>query len=462
MDITRVLTGITTTGIPHLGNYTGAIRPAIAESMLPGVSSFFFLADYHALVKCADPGRLAQSRIQVAATWLASGLDPERVIFYRQSDIKEIPELCWILTCIVPKGLMNRAHAYKARVNQNTSKTINSDDKITMGLFSYPILMTADILLFNAHRVPVGQDQIQHVEIACDIAQRFNHVYKKNIFTLPKIVLGDNRSILPGLDGKKMSKTYNNTIPLFDGCNKSLWTAIKHITTDSHKLTTQRNIEKSSIYKIYREFSSSDETEAFKAQLEQGMCWSDAKKTLYDLLRHTLLPMKERYIKLMSRPKEVEEILQFGAEKARSVAKPFMESLREEVGFRSFTGVCFNVNQRATEIIKRKQQPRFVSFRDRDKKYYFRLLSSSNEELLHSLAYTDTSELGAVVDYLQTVLPEKVIVENNTGYSALVRGAVVAHSPKLLRPDDRDKKLFETHIALASLFERKKVISSKT
>ena len=174
---TRVLTGITTSGTPHLGNYVGAIRPAILSSQRDNVDAFFFLADYHALIKCEDPERIARSRLEIAATWLAAGLDPERVTFYRQSDIPEIPELCWMLTCVTAKGLMNRAHAYKASVDQNTAKGVDEDDGVNMGLFSYPILMAADILMFNAHDVPVGRDQTQHLEMARDIAQRFNHLY---------------------------------------------------------------------------------------------------------------------------------------------------------------------------------------------------------------------------------------------------------------------------------------------
>ena len=161
----RVLTGITTTGTPHLGNYVGAIRPAIAASREPGVESFFFLADYHALIKCLDPARIERSRLEIAATWIAAGLDTERATFYRQSDIVEIPELTWLLTCVASKGLMNRAHAYKAAADANLAAGDDVDAGITMGLFSYPVLMAADILMFNAHRVPVGRDQVQHIEI---------------------------------------------------------------------------------------------------------------------------------------------------------------------------------------------------------------------------------------------------------------------------------------------------------
>ncbi|MFZ2297879.1 MAG: tryptophan--tRNA ligase, partial [Aquabacterium sp.] len=231
----RVLTGITTTGTPHLGNYVGAIRPAIAASREPGVESFFFLADYHALIKCDDPARIARSRLEIAATWLAAGLDTERVTFYAQSDIPEITELNWLLTCVTAKGQMNRAHAYKASVDANVAKDEEPDANINMGLYCYPILMAADILMFNAHRVPVGRDQIQHIEMARDVALRFNHLYGggKDLFVLPEAEIEESVATLPGLDGRKMSKSYDNTVPLFDGGPKALQHAVARIVTDS-------------------------------------------------------------------------------------------------------------------------------------------------------------------------------------------------------------------------------------
>ncbi|HSS06526.1 MAG TPA: tryptophan--tRNA ligase, partial [Rhodanobacteraceae bacterium] len=232
MQKKRVLTGITTTGTPHLGNYVGAIRPAIAASRRADVESFYFLADYHALVKCDDPARVQQSTLEIAASWLACGLDPDRVFFYRQSDIPEIPELTWLLTCVTAKGLLNRAHAYKAAVDQNTGSNEDADAGITAGLYMYPVLMSADILLFNAHSVPVGRDQVQHIEIARDIAQRFNHIYSADYFTLPEASIEENVATLPGTDGRKMSKSYNNTIPLWLSAN-DLKKAILGIVTDS-------------------------------------------------------------------------------------------------------------------------------------------------------------------------------------------------------------------------------------
>ena len=215
MNKKTILTGITTTGRPHLGNYTGAIRPAIEASLGKDLKSFYFLADHHSLIKNKDPKEVQESCIQIAASWLALGLDANKTYFYRQSDIPEIPELMWILSTFTAKGLMNRAHAYKSAVELNKiSGGSNPDKAISMALFSYPILMAADILMFKATHVPVGQDQKQHMEMVRDIAQRFNYHYG-DIFVVPKAVITKESAILPGLDGKKMSKSYNNSIPLF-------------------------------------------------------------------------------------------------------------------------------------------------------------------------------------------------------------------------------------------------------
>jgi tryptophanyl-tRNA synthetase len=215
MSTTRFLTGITTTGTPHLGNYAGAIRPAVqAASRQPGVESFYFLADYHALIKTTDPLRMQRSTLEIAATWIAAGLDTDRVWFYRQSDIPEIPELTWLLTCVTGKGLLNRAHAYKAAQDKNTAAGREPDAGVNMGLYMYPVLMAADILMFKAHSVPVGRDQIQHIEMARDMAGSFNHLYGEH-FVLPEAAIDASVATLPGLDGRKMSKSYDNTIPLF-------------------------------------------------------------------------------------------------------------------------------------------------------------------------------------------------------------------------------------------------------
>ncbi|HEU6456478.1 MAG TPA: tryptophan--tRNA ligase, partial [Roseateles sp.] len=253
----RVLTGITTTGTLHLGNYVGAIRPAIAASRAPGVESFYFMADFHALIKCDEPDRIARSSRAIAATWLAAGLDPERVTVYRQSDIPEIPELTWLLTCVTAKGQMNRAHAYKASVDAAVAAGEEPDAHVTMGLFSYPVLMAADILMFNAHQVPVGKDQVQHIEMTRDIAQRFNHLFGqgRDLFTLPEAVTDAEMELLPGLDGRKMSKSYDNVIPLFEGGAQALKDAVARIVTDSKLPGEPKDPEGQALVTIYDAFA---------------------------------------------------------------------------------------------------------------------------------------------------------------------------------------------------------------
>ncbi|HHX06350.1 MAG TPA: tryptophan--tRNA ligase, partial [Pseudomonas sp.] len=334
---TRILTGITTTGTPHLGNYAGAIRPAIAASHADNVESFYFLADYHALIKCDDPARIQRSRLEIAATWLAGGLDTERATFYRQSDIPEIPELTWLLTCVAAKGLLNRAHAYKASVEQNEAAGADADAGITMGLFSYPVLMAADILIFNAHKVPVGRDQIQHVEMARDIGQRFNHLFGqgRDLFTLPEAVIEEDVATLPGLDGRKMSKSYDNTIPLFSS-SKELKSAISRIVTDSKSPGEAKDPDNSHLFTLYQAFSTPAEQAAMRADLQDGLAWGEAKQRLFSLLDEQLSAPRERYHALLAKPNELEDILQAGAAKARKTAGPFLQQLREAVGLRSF------------------------------------------------------------------------------------------------------------------------------
>jgi len=421
---TRVLTGITTTGTPHLGNYAGAIRPAIQASTQPGVDAFFFLADYHALIKCDDPARVARSRLELAATWLAAGLDPERVTFYRQSDIPEIPELCWLLTCVTPKGLMNRAHAYKASVDQNEAKGVDPDDGVTMGLFSYPILMAADIVMFNAHKVPVGRDQIQHLEIARDIAQRFNHLYGSDFFVLPEVVIEEEVATLPGLDGRKMSKSYNNTIPLFEGGAAALRAAVMRIVTDSRQPGEPKDAEGSQLYTLYRAFAAPADSADFRRQLEAGMGWGDAKEALFQKLDGILAPMRERYVALMARPDRIEEILQAGAHKARALATPALQALREAVGLRNLGGAPAGKPAQAAR--KPAKGARFVSFRDADGSFRFRLLAADGEELLVSRAYADPKQAGAVLKRLPAEGRVQALAD---GYAVLLEGIEVAAGP---------------------------------
>ena len=332
MSKKRVLTGITTSGTPHLGNYVGAIRPAVEASLSGTFDSFFFLADYHALIKCQDPDRVHQSTLEIAAAWLALGLDPKKVTFYRQSDIPEIPQLTWLLTCMTAKGLMNRAHAYKGAVQANEEAGENADSAVTMGLFSYPILMAADILMFNAHRIPVGRDQIQHVEMARDIAQRFNHHYGDH-FVLPSAQVDDDASVLQGLDGRKMSKSYGNTIPLFLS-GKQLKKHINKIKTNLLEPSEPKDPGDSTVFQIWQAFASPDQTETMRAAFADGIAWGEAKKQLFELINGQLKEPREKYLELIENPSRVESVLQQGAEKARQHSQNLMSVLRNSVGIR--------------------------------------------------------------------------------------------------------------------------------
>jgi len=445
---TRVLTGITTSGTPHLGNYAGAIRPAVQASTQPGVDAFFFLADYHALIKCDDPARVARSRLEIAATWLAVGLDPERVTFYRQSDIPEIPELSWLLTCVTAKGLMNRAHAYKASVDQNVAKGVDPDDGVTMGLFSYPVLMAADIVMFNANKVPVGRDQIQHLEMARDIAQRFNHLYGRDYFTLPEVAIEEDVATLPGLDGRKMSKSYNNTIPLFEGGAKALRASIMRIVTDSLEPGQPKDAEGSHLYTIYRAFATQAEAAAFRKQLEEGLGWGEAKQALYDHLENLLAPMRERYFDLMANPGRIEDVLQAGAVKARKLAVPMMRELREAVGLRNLNA---QAPAKSTQAKKEKGKgARFVSFRDEDGSFRFRLLAADGEELLLSQGFADPKEAGALMRRLQAESPETLLQATDAGPAAVLDGVAVAMAPAGAQ-GDAQALLAKAREALASM-----------
>jgi len=327
-----VLTGITTTGTPHLGNYVGAIKPCIQASHDLDVRSYYFLADFHALVKNQDPQRMQQSTLEIAATWLALGLDTERAVFYRQSDIPEIAELTWILTCSTAKGLMNRAHAYKAAVQENLDAGEDPDYAITMGLFSYPVLMAADILMFNSTHVPVGRDQVQHLEMARDIAQRFNHHYGE-LFVLPEAVVDEHVAVLPGKDGRKMSKSYDNTIPLWLG-EKQLRKAIMRIVTNSLEPGEAKNPDDSALYAIYAAFASPEQRHAMREAYRDGIGWGDAKQKTFELINEELAPGRERYEALMADPARIEDVLQEGAVRARQWATPFLARIREAVGIR--------------------------------------------------------------------------------------------------------------------------------
>ena len=279
----RILTGITTSGIPHLGNLVGAILPAIESSNQENTSSFLFLADYHSLIKNTDSDLTYESSFEIAACWLACGLDPKKVIFYRQSDVPHIFELAWILGCLTSKGLLNRAHAYKAAVSENEQNgNIEIDKGITMGLYNYPILMAADILMFNADIVPVGQDQKQHIEMARDIALKFNHHYEE-LLTPPEAKISDVTGILPGLDGRKMSKSYNNTIPIFAN-EKLLKKTIMKIQTNSLEPGEPKDSSTCNVFSIYKAIASDNEIKDFQKRYDDGIGWGDDKTSLYEKL----------------------------------------------------------------------------------------------------------------------------------------------------------------------------------
>jgi tryptophanyl-tRNA synthetase len=398
---TRVLTGITTTGTLHLGNYVGAVRPCIEASREAAVDSFFFMADYHALIKCDDPARIEASRLQIAATWIAAGLDTERATFYRQSDIPEIPELTWLLTCVTGKGQMNRAHAYKASVDANVAAGEDPDAGVTMGLYCYPILMAADILMFNAHRVPVGKDQIQHIEMARDVAQRFNHLFGqgREFFVLPEAQVDAEMELLPGLDGRKMSKSYDNVIPLFEGGEKALKDAIARIVTDSKLPGEPKEPEGTALIQIFDAFATPDERAAFRAELRAGLAWGEAKARLFEQINRQIAPMRARYDALMAEPEKIEAILQAGAAKARAIARPLLDTLRHAVGLRRFQALAARPDATAKAKV---QLPVFKQYREADNRFYFKLSAHDGAVLLQSQGFDGGRDAGAWVKRLRT------------------------------------------------------------
>ena len=392
----RVLTGITTSGTPHLGNYVGAIRPAIAASRAAGVESFYFLADYHALIKVDDPARIQRSTLEIAATWVAAGLDPERVTFYRQSDIPEIPELTWFLTCVCGKGLLNRAHAYKAAVDKNHAAGADEDADVTAGLFMYPVLMAADILMFNAHRVPVGRDQVQHIEMARDMASSFNHLYGEH-FVLPEAQIEESVATLPGLDGRKMSKSYDNTIPLF-APPEQLKKLIAGIKTDSRAPGEPKDTEGSALFQIYQAFASPAETAQLRQDFAAGISWADAKQKLFERIDAEIAPMRATYEDLVAHPEKLEALLQTGAAKARRTATPFTAKVRHAVGLRDLRA------QAADKKGDKKDKaalPSFKQYRESDGQFYFKLVDAQGKLLLQSEGFASPKEADQAVKRLQ-------------------------------------------------------------
>jgi len=323
------LTGIQATGELHIGNYFGAIKPALR--LAEEYDARYFIADYHSLNSVKDPKELNTNIRQVAAGWIASGLDPEKVIFYRQSSIPEVFELTIIIMASTTKGLLNRAHAYKAAVQANTDKGNDPDAGINMGLFTYPALMAADIILFDSDVVPVGEDQKQHIEIAQDIAQAFNANYGQ-VLKVPQAAIQEEVAVLPGLDGRKMSKSYGNTIPLF-ASEKELHKTIMRIVTNSQGVEDKKDPDASQIYAYYKLFATPDEQAALASRLRAGgMGWGEAKEELFRVANRELAPKRQKYDELMANPKVLDEILANGAERARPIAAATVKRARKAAG----------------------------------------------------------------------------------------------------------------------------------
>jgi tryptophanyl-tRNA synthetase len=396
MKSQRVLTGITTSGTPHLGNYVGAIRPTVRASRLASVESFYFLADYHALIKVTEPARVQRSTLEIAATWLACGLDPEQVTFYRQSDVPEIPELTWLLTCVAGKGLLNRAHAYKGSVDKNTAAGTDPDAGVSAGLFMYPVLMAADILMFNAHQVPVGRDQVQHIEMARDIAASFNHLYGEH-FTLPEAAIEAHVATLPGLDGRKMSKSYDNTIPLFVP-REQLRKLIQGIVTDSRAPGEPKDTAGSALFQLYQGFASAEETHAFAQAYADGIAWGDAKQQLFERLDQEIAPMRAVYDQLIQNPADIERSLRQGAEKARAIATPFTARLRHAVGLRALDSVAAPAHPAK---VAKSASPSVKQYRESDGRFYFKLVDGSGQTLLQSQGFDSPRQAAEAVSQLR-------------------------------------------------------------
>ena len=396
---TRVLTGITTTGTPHLGNYVGAIRPTVLASRDSTTDGFYFLADYHALIKCDDPVRIQRSTMEIAASWIAAGLDTDKVTFYRQSDIPEIPELTWFLTCVTGKGLLNRAHAYKAMLDKNAQAGNDPDSDVSAGLFMYPVLMAADILMFKAHKVPVGRDQIQHIEMARDMASSFNHLYGEH-FVLPEAVIEAQVATLPGLDGRKMSKSYDNTIPLFAPAAQ-MRRQIAAIVTDSRAPGEPKSTDGSALFQIYQAFASAEETAQLAQAYADGIAWGDAKQVLFERIDREIAPMRERYNDLIAHPQEVERLLLIGAEKARQLSVPFMRELRHAVGLRPLSSTSASGAAPSSAASDKTLDLSFKQYREADGRFYFKLVDASGQVWLQSLGFDNPRDAGQGIRRLQ-------------------------------------------------------------
>ena len=326
------LTGLKPSGSPHIGNYLGMLKPSL--ELAEKFQALYFIPDYHALTTVRDRKQLANLTYQAAATWLALGLNPDEGIIYRQSDIPEVFELAWALSCFTTKGLLNRSHAYKAIVDDNIAAGREEDKNINVGLFTYPVLMAADILLFGTHFVPVGLDQQQHLEITRDVALTFNKNYG-NVLTIPEAVIRKEVMTIPGIDGRKMSKSYNNVIPIFAPSDQVL-KPVKRIVTDSKRPEEPKDPNECNVFAIYQHFADADAVaEKRKLYLEGGLAYGAMKEELFELLEATFSDKRDRYNALMDNLDELDTILEKGAEKARDIARPILAKVRKAVGVSS-------------------------------------------------------------------------------------------------------------------------------
>ena len=426
MVMTRILTGITPSGSPHLGNYVGAIRPALRASQQKETESFYFLADLHSLIKRLDPQRTHRSTLEVAASWLACGLDPQRNHFYRQSDIPEITQLMWFLNCIAAKGTLNRAHAYKAAVDLNRSNSQEDDAGISMGLYLYPILMAADILLFNPDKIPVGRDQIQHVEIARDLAQRFNHVYKSEIFKMPEALVEEQVAILPGLDGRKMSKSYDNHIPLFL-THAALKKSIFSIVTDSRVPGEEKKTQGSTLFDLYQAFASEEQTREMEAAYAEGIGWSDVKQKLLTCIESEIAPLRETYHQIIAQPQQIEDQLYEGAQRVRQqYVMPMFKRLRSTVGLKNLAESMAKPVKLSRSVSKQNSSS-IKQYRGEDKKFYVKLYAKTGKLLLLSDGLNTPQEASHFIDGLKSA-PRKSDIQawitDNSDYEEVMKSLI--------------------------------------
>ena len=323
------LTGIKPTGNPHIGNYLGMYRPAL--ELMENYQGMYFVADYHALTTMRDAQTLRGLVYEVAASWLALGLDPEKAIFFRQSDIPEIPEFTWILSCFTSKGLLNRAHAYKDAVDENLANNRDPDEGINAGLFYYPVLMAADILLYGSAVVPVGLDQKQHIEITRDIAEAFNRTYG-DVLTVPEGIIQDSVKKVPGLDGRKMSKSYGNVIPIF-APEKQLRKQVMRIVTDSKRPEDPKDPENDNLFGLLQFFATPDRLEEIRQlYINGGAAYGDLKKELADLILDEFAEARQKFDALIADKAYIDQILDEGAQKARAIARPILAKARKITG----------------------------------------------------------------------------------------------------------------------------------